>query len=323
MNTLFTWYASIQEWLMQELVLPILYAFGGMGFADDAIGGLDWFMLGMIQVLLIALVLRPLESFWPAEVKASHATKSTSGAIWSDVVYTLIHRLGIFKLALFLLFSGLFFWFDAQLHDLRFIQLNVETWIPQITSIPWVSFIIYLIILDFAEYVYHRSSHRFSWWWQLHALHHSQKNMTVWSDNRNHVIDDLMHSAVFAFMALLIGVEPIQFLWLVATSQLIQSWQHGNLKFDHGWFKYILISPQFHRYHHAIVLGHEAPGKPGILGGCNFGVLFPWWDMLFKTAIFSKEIHPTGVRNLDVSENLVTHQWQGLKHSWRELKKIV
>jgi hypothetical protein len=72
MNTLFTWYASIQEWLMQELVLPILYAFGGMGFADDAIGGLDWFMLGMIQVLLIALVLRPLESFWPAEVMACY-----------------------------------------------------------------------------------------------------------------------------------------------------------------------------------------------------------------------------------------------------------
>jgi sterol desaturase/sphingolipid hydroxylase (fatty acid hydroxylase superfamily) len=146
--------------------------------------------------------------------------------------------------------------------------------------------------------------------------------MTVWSDNRNHVMDDLMHSAVFSLMALLIGVEPIQFLWLVAISQLIQSWQHGNLRFDHGWFKYVLISPQFHRYHHAIGLGHEAPGKPGVLGGCNFGVLFPWWDMLFKTAIFSKEIHPTGVRNLEVSENLVTHQWQGLKHSLRELKKI-
>jgi hypothetical protein len=55
---------------MQELVLPILYAFGGMGFADDAIGGLDWVMLGVIQVLLIALVLRPLENLWPAEVKA-------------------------------------------------------------------------------------------------------------------------------------------------------------------------------------------------------------------------------------------------------------
>jgi hypothetical protein len=104
MNTLFTWYASIQEWLMQELVLPMLYVLGGMGFADDAIGGLDWFMLGVIQVLLIALVLRPLESFWPAEVKASNANQTTSGVIWSDVFYTLIHRLGIFKLALFLLF---------------------------------------------------------------------------------------------------------------------------------------------------------------------------------------------------------------------------
>ena len=108
MNTLFTWYASIQEWLMQELVLPILYALGGMGHADDAIGGVDWFMLGVIQVLLIALVLRPLESFWPAETKGADQQKSST-AIWSDVAYTLIHRLGIFKLALFLLFSGMFF----------------------------------------------------------------------------------------------------------------------------------------------------------------------------------------------------------------------
>jgi hypothetical protein len=43
---------------------------------------------------------------------------------------------------------------------------------------------------------------------------------------------------------------------------------------------------------------------------------------VFQKFIFSKEIHPTGVRNLEVSENLVTHQWQGFKHSWRELKKI-
>ena len=118
----------------------------------------------------------------------------------------------------------------------------------------------------------------------------------------------------------MIGVEPIQFLWLIAISQLIQSWQHGNLNFDHGWFKYVLISPRFHRYHHAIGLGHEAPGKPGVLGGCNFGILFPWWDMMLGTAIFPKEMHPTGVRDLSVSNNVLLHQWQGAKHSFHELK---
>ena len=32
---------------MQEMVLPILYTFGGMGYADDAIAGLDWFLFGV------------------------------------------------------------------------------------------------------------------------------------------------------------------------------------------------------------------------------------------------------------------------------------
>jgi sterol desaturase/sphingolipid hydroxylase (fatty acid hydroxylase superfamily) len=75
----------------------------------------------------------------------------------------------------------------------------------------------------------------------------------------------------------------------------------------------------FHRMHHAVGYGHEAKGKPGVLGGCNFGVLFPWWDMLFRTAIFPKEVYPTGVRNLTVSQNIFTQQWQGLVHAFKEI----
>jgi sterol desaturase/sphingolipid hydroxylase (fatty acid hydroxylase superfamily) len=62
-------------------------------------------------------------------------------------------------------------------------------------------------------------------------------------------------------------------------------------------------------------MGHEVPGKPGVLGGCNFGILFPWWDMLLGTAIFGEKTHPTGVRGLIVSNNPLVHQWQGLIHS--------
>ncbi len=325
MNFITHMYATIQEWMMQNIVLPFLYLVDGMGFADDAISGLDWFLLGIVQICIIAFIFRPLEKWRPAENQIISSNNLSQAqqikrAQWVDVFYTVIHRLGIFKLTLFLLFSGLFFWLEAQLHDVGFNRLNIETWVPGLTSIPWVSFLIYLLILDFAEYVYHRASHRWSWWRQLHALHHSQTVMTVWSDNRNHLLDDLGHSAVFALIALIIGVEPIQFLWLIVVSQLIQSWQHGNFNFDHGWLKYVLISPQFHRYHHAIGLGHEAPGKPGVLGGCNFGILFPWWDMMLGTAIFSKDNHPTGVRDLSVSNNIFLHQWQGAKHAFKELK---
>jgi len=102
-------------------------------------------------------------------------------------------------------------------------------------------------------------------------------------------------------------------------SQLIQSWQHANIKVHLGLARYLLVSPLYHRMHHAVGYGHEAIGKPGVLGGCNFGILFPWWDMALQTAIFPKEVYPTGVRNLSVSKNIITQQWQGLVHAFREL----
>jgi hypothetical protein len=41
--------------------------------------------------------------------------------------------------------------------------------------------------------------------------------------------------------------------------------------------------------------------------------------MMLNTAIFSKEIHPTGVRDLVLSPNVLQHQWQSLLHSIREI----
>jgi sterol desaturase/sphingolipid hydroxylase (fatty acid hydroxylase superfamily) len=307
-------YASVQEFLFTYVAGPILYQFDLMSMAEDVFDGIDWFLFGCIQIFLITVILRVWERFSPAEIQERFAKNSKA-----DIFYTLFHRLGFFFGLFFIALSGFFFQIDSVLHDFRFGRLNVESWWPPATSIPLVSFCIYFILLDFVEYLYHRSSHVFNWWWKLHALHHSQTVMTAWSDDRNHIIDDIMHAFVFSFFALLFGVSPSQFIVLVVLSQLIQSWQHANLKIDLGPFKYVLISPMYHRLHHAVGFGHEAKGKPGVLGGCNFGVLFPWWDMIFNTVIFSKEVYPTGVRDLVLSSNVLQHQWQALMHSLREI----
>lgn len=307
-------YGSTQEFLFTNVLAPVLYQFDLMSFAEDAYDGMDWFLFGCIQIILIALVLRTWERWAPAEVQESFAKTSRV-----DVVYTLFHRLGIFHGLIFIALSGFFFEIDSLLHDFRFDRFNVESWWPGVTSIPVVSFIIYLVLLDFVEYLYHRASHSFNWWWQLHALHHSQTVMTAWSDNRNHILDDIMRAAMLSFVALLFGVPPGQFIVLIALSQFIQSWQHANIKVDLGAARYFLISPMFHRMHHAVGYGHEAKGKPGVLGGCNFGILFPWWDMALKTAIFPDKVYPTGVRNLTVSQNIFTQQWQGFIHALREV----
>jgi len=315
-NAISNAYAGIQERLFSGVVEPLLYQLDLTGWSEDVFDGIDWFLFGCIQIVLIVLLLRTWERLNPAEPqeKFSNASKA-------DVVYSLFHRLGIFHGLFFIALSGFFFQIDSLLHDFRFARLNVETWWPGVTSIPIISFCIYMILLDFVEYLYHRATHTFNWWWQLHALHHSQTVMTAWSDNRNHIVDDILRAAVFSLFALLFGVSPGQFIFLVVISQFIQSWQHANLKIDLGIGKYFLVSPLFHRMHHAAGYGHEAIGKPGVLGGCNFGVLFPWWDMFFKTAVFTKTVYPTGVRNLPLSHNILTQQWQTLRSSVKELFK--
>ena len=55
-----------------------------------------------------------------------------------------------------------------------------------------------------------------------------------------------------------------------------------------------------------------------MLGGCNFGVLLPWWDMLFGTADFQPGYAATGVRDQteqgrDYGRGFWAQQWRGLQ----------
>jgi sterol desaturase/sphingolipid hydroxylase (fatty acid hydroxylase superfamily) len=235
-----------------------------------------------------------------------------------DILYTLIHRLGLFKLAMFFTLEA---WFEQGLGVLRTWGLPTwhldQVW-PDVTDSPLISFLIYLVVLDLVNYGLHRAQHQSRHWWALHSLHHAQRQMTMWSDNRNHLLDDALTSLALSAVAVLIGVGPGQFVALVAISQLSENFQHANARI---WFgrigERLWVSPRFHRRHHSIGIGHEfeIQGKK-VLGGCNFGVLLPWWDMLFGTADFQLRYEPTGVRDQveqgrDYGQGFWAQQWQG------------
>jgi len=166
------------------------------------------------------------------------------------------------------------------------------------------------------------ASHQFNWWWGLHSLHHSQRNMNLWSDDRNHLLDDFIRGIYMGLIAIVIGVEPGQYILLVTVSQMVQSLQHANVRIHFGAIgERLLVSPRFHRTHHAISIGHETNGT-GTLGGHNFAVLFPGWDILFGTALFGKEFAMTGIRDQlpspegsgrEYGQGFWSQQWLGLK----------
>lgn len=151
-------------------------------------------------------------------------------------------------------------------------------------------FLLYLAVFDLVDYLIHRGQHRFDWWWALHSLHHSQQQMTKWSDSRNHLLDDVLRDVIIVVVAQLIGVAPGQFVAIVAIAQLSENLHHANARI---WFGQIgerlWISPRFHRRHHAVSLVEATMGDPHLPAqslkplprsielarGCNFGVLLP------------------------------------------------
>ncbi|MFY8183013.1 MAG: fatty acid hydroxylase, partial [Polynucleobacter sp.] len=104
------WYGEVHESLYRYVVEPILFQFNWIGLAEDAYDGVEWFMLGVLQIAIIVLVLRTWERVNPAENQGAHAK-----AKWPDVAYTLFHRLGFFQVFIFFAFSGLFFQMQSVL----------------------------------------------------------------------------------------------------------------------------------------------------------------------------------------------------------------
>jgi sterol desaturase/sphingolipid hydroxylase (fatty acid hydroxylase superfamily) len=177
---------------------------------------------------------------------------------------------------------------------------------------------LYLVVFDFIHYLIHRAQHQWAPWWALHSLHHSQRHMTLWTDNRNHLLDDVVTSVILSVAAVMLGVAPAQFVALVVLGQLSESFQHANVRVWFGsWGELLWVSPRFHRMHHSIGIGHESVmAQQTVLGGCNFGVLLPVWDMLLGTANFDLRFEPTGVRDQveqgrDYGAGFWTQQWQG------------
>ena len=120
----------------------------------------------------------------------------------------------------------------------------------------------------------------------------------MWSDNRNHLLDDLLVDCIVVFVAQLIGVASGQFIAIVALTQLTESFQHANVRVSFGLIgERLWVSPRFHRLHHSIGIGREFAGRHALGGGHNFGVLMPVWDALFGTANFENRYDPRGTRD--------------------------
>ncbi|WP_458070902.1 sterol desaturase family protein [Rhodanobacter sp. BL-MT-08] len=275
-------------WLSHHAVTPfltLLHINGLAGNPDEIAAAL---MIATLQVAIIGLIFRPLETWFPAEQWADRKLTLV------DRNYTILMLLGIFPLFTYLVltpFSHLFGDSNANASDSTGSPLAISHLIPWFDHHPLLLFLFYYAIYDFVYYWMHRTQHALPWWWALHSMHHSQRQMSCWTNDRGNLIDGFIQSMVLAVVGLLIGVEPDEFAWLMLLGELAQNFSHTNVRLGFGrLFEKVFVDPKFHRLHHMLV----DPERPN-LHNCNYGQVFSIWDVVFRTALYGEPTRPTGV----------------------------
>lgn len=303
-------FSIIAGWFDQTLILPVLYHFGWMQWEELSF---DWALIcvyGLFALVVTYAVCWPLEAWLPVERWESRK------AVLVDMFYTVLARVGLLPIVSFLVFYQVQVAVNAFLVDHGYIPPMLEMIFPPLLGHPVVTFIAYALILDCSDYWRHRLAHSFRGWYALHALHHAQRQMSFWSDDRNHLLDDLIGALWFGVVALAIGVPPLQFPLLLMFMRFIESLSHANVRLSFGWLgDRILVSPRFHRIHH----GLPAAGRVS----CNYAAVFPIWDIIFGTANFADAYPATGDRHAPeamATGGYLAQQWGGLVHFYNQLR---
>jgi sterol desaturase/sphingolipid hydroxylase (fatty acid hydroxylase superfamily) len=309
---------EVQGTIFEGAIQPGLYRLGLIDWSEDVFDGVGFVLFGALAIALAYVLFRPLELWRPVERWTERR------AVRTDVVYTLVHRLGVVPVIIFLLLTPIGVAIDGYLRFEGYIPPTLEQLIPPLRTWPFVTFLAYIVLIDFGEYWRHRLQHRLGWWWALHSLHHDQRQLTLWADDRNHLIDDVLAAVWSGTLALLVGVAPAEYPLVMIAFRLIESLAHTNVRLGFGRIGSVLVvGPQYHRLHHAI----DHAGAPfDRTMGCNFAVILPVWDVIFGTRRRrDNAFPPTGVASLAGSAvrcGYLRHQLEGLRRLGAELARL-
>lgn len=302
-------WTTLVDWLASHAIAPALAFMHLTAWTDSPRDIASFILLAVIQVSVIAVVFRPMESLWPQEVWADR------GPTRIDRSLTLLKLLGVLPLFTYLVLSPLGKLFGGGNNDPGGL-ISLQGLLPWFNAHPFVLFLTYYAIYDFAYYLIHRMQHAIPWWWALHSLHHSQRQLNCWSNDRDHYLDDFLEAMIFALIGTLIGVSPADYVLLVMIGNLLQNFSHANVRIGFGpVLDKLLVDPRYHRLHHMRV----DPDRPN-MHNCNFAQVFPLWDILFGTARYGEAPHPTGVSDPRVDHDnelgIVGQQLEGLRRFW-------
>lgn len=145
-------------------------------------------------------------------------------------------------------------------------------------SVPFaLAFIVSILVLDLAIYLFHLLFHAVPVLWRVHRVHHADIDIDVSTGVRFHPVQMVLSVIVKSIIVLALGPPALAVLTFEAASQAITVFNHANVKIPASLdrrLRWLMVTPDMHRIHHSI---------HAVETDSNFGFVLPWWDRLFGT----------------------------------------
>ena len=229
--------------------------------------GLDWFILDLLGSTLIFVAIEKLfplykgqavfRKEWQTDLKHFAVNHFIVGLILLVVNFLLHHLFGRLQSSSF----------QQYVHNISFV--------PQL--------LLCILVADLAQYWTHRGYHEVPFMWRFHSVHHSVKTMDWLAGSRQHMLE-----LVFTRVCVLAPLYVLGFSEAVMNAYIIvvgfqAVFNHANVHLPWGPLKYVIVTPNFHHWHHAS--DDEAIDK-------NYAAHYAFLDYLFGTAVKSTKKFP-------------------------------
>lgn len=229
--------------------------------------GLDWFILDLLGSTLIFVVIEKLfplykgqsvfRKEWQTDMKHFAVNHFIVGLVLLIVNFLLHHLFG------------------------KLLDYSLQQHVQQLPFVPQL--LLCILVADLAQYWTHRAYHEVPFLWRFHSVHHSVKTMDWLAGSRQHMLELIAtRVCVLAPLYVLGFSEGVMNAYIIVVGfQAV--FNHANVHLPWGPLKYVLVTPNFHHWHHAS--DDEAIDK-------NYAAHYAFLDYLFGTAVKSKNKFP-------------------------------
>jgi sterol desaturase/sphingolipid hydroxylase (fatty acid hydroxylase superfamily) len=235
--------------------------------------GLDWLVLDLLGSTLIFIC---IEKLFPLRREQPVFRDQWQ----TDLQYFIVNHLGVgfVLLATNLMVHRLFGWA---------VRDGMQLWVQQLPLAA--SLLLLMLVADLIEYWVHRALHEVPLLWRVHAVHHSITTVDWLAGSRLHLVEVLLMRTLVLAPNYVLGFskEAIDIYIVIVGTQAVLN--HANVNIRLGPLRHVLVTPNFHHWHHA--QDSEAIDR-------NYAGQFAFLDHLFGTAVRAEQAWPRryGVR---------------------------